>query len=114
MSSSTHWVEIDLLRTGDRPPELGGRSDYCVLLCRAGQAQRMQAWFFSLRDPLPTIVVPLDAPLADLPLKMSEVFSGVYDRAYYALQVDYSGPPVVPLGPADALWAEELLLEKRA
>ncbi|HBY98454.1 MAG TPA: hypothetical protein DEP84_31685, partial [Chloroflexi bacterium] len=28
MASGVHWIEIDLLRTGDRPPEVVGKSDY--------------------------------------------------------------------------------------
>lgn len=39
MSSAAHWIEIDLLRAGDRPPEVAGNSDYYALL-KARRARR--------------------------------------------------------------------------
>ncbi|GAC1401605.1 MAG: hypothetical protein NVSMB65_19040 [Chloroflexota bacterium] len=36
LASTTHWLEIDLVRAGERPPEVRGASDYYALLKRAG------------------------------------------------------------------------------
>lgn len=37
LASATNWVEIDLLRAGDRTPEARGIGDYYVLVRRAGE-----------------------------------------------------------------------------
>src|SRR5205085_6437042 len=50
--SSTHWLEIDLLRAGTRPPVIPPWGDYYAALHRAGVRDRLEAWFVSLRDRL--------------------------------------------------------------
>jgi hypothetical protein len=39
MASTTHWLELDLLRAGRRPPEVAKQSDYYALLKRGGPGQ---------------------------------------------------------------------------
>lgn len=75
MASGVHWIEVDVLRAGERPPEVVGRSDYYVLLKRGGQAGRFEVWFFDLRDRMPTIAVPLRPPFEDVPLDLQAVFN---------------------------------------
>ncbi len=104
-----HWIEIDLLRAGERHERLTGRSDYCVTLWRRGRGG-LYAWFIDLRDPLPTIAVPLRPPYEDLPLDLQRVLDETYDRAYYAESIDYTRPlPPPPLQPADAAWVKNTL-----
>lgn len=89
MSSKVHWIEIDLLRAGERPPELAGKSDYYALLKRGETPGPYEVWFFDLRDALPSIAVPLRPPFPD-----------------------YSAPlPQPRLRPADAKWAETRVQE---
>lgn len=68
MSSPAHWIEIDLLRAGERPPEVTGQSGYYALLNRGGSIGPFEVWYANLRDALPTIAVPLRPPHADVPL----------------------------------------------
>ncbi|MBC8163748.1 MAG: DUF4058 family protein [Roseiflexaceae bacterium] len=104
-SSRTHWIEIDLLRAGQRPVQLAGLSDYYVLLKRYGKLN-YEVWFADLRDPLPIIGVPLRAPHPDVPLDLQTILNGIYQRAYYAQSVDYTRRVAEPpLLPADANWA---------
>ncbi|CAA9590115.1 MAG: hypothetical protein AVDCRST_MAG88-4736, partial [uncultured Thermomicrobiales bacterium] len=91
LSSATHWIELDLLRGGERPSEVAGKSDYYALLRRGG-AFPYEVWYWDLRDPLPTIAVPLLPPHPDVPLDLGAVLAGVYKRAFYALSVDYTRP----------------------
>ena len=106
-ASQTHWIEIDLLRAGERPNEAAGRSDYYALLKRANQPD-LEAWFFDLRDRMPTIAVPLRPPFEDVPLNLQTILETVYTRGHYAEAIDYSGSPPLPrLRPADANWAAE-------
>lgn len=109
MASNTHWIELDLLRAGERPAVVRGQSDYYALLKRAG-IQPFEVWFTNLRDSLPTIAVPLRPPFADAPLDLQAAFATVYARGYYAASLDYTAPiPHPPLRPADAHWATNLL-----
>lgn len=108
MATNVHWIEIDLLRSGLRPPEVTGKSDYYVLLKRGGVLDVFEVWYIDLRNTLPTIAVPLRSGLADVPLDLQNAFSDMYRRAHYADSIDYSGlVPSPPLTTADALWVRE-------
>jgi len=108
LNSSTHWLEIDLLRVGARPPGMPSRGDYDAALHRVGSLNRLDAWFASLREPLPTVAVPLQPPFEDVPLDLQEVVGQVYDRYRYDTVIDYSEePPAPPLHAADAAWGRE-------
>jgi len=107
MTSPVHWLEIDLLRAGDRPAEVAARSDYYALLKRGGSSV-FEVWSIDVRDRLPTVAVPLVPPHADVPLDLQQALTLMYDRNYYAQRVDYSAVPPAPrLAPADAVWVEE-------
>lgn len=104
-ATRTHWIEIDLLRSGERPDEVAGKSDYYALLRRANGGGRLEVWYVDLRDPLPRIAVPLRAPHPDVVLDLQVAFNTIYTRARYADDIDYSRPvPPPPLRPADAAW----------
>lgn len=112
MASKAHWIEIDLLRAGERPEEVAGRSDYYALLKRSGVAGPYEAWLFDLRDTLPTIAVPLRPPFPDVPLNLQKAFEDTYTRGHYAEGVDYSANPPLPrLRPADMAWSKERVRE---
>lgn len=114
MRSSAHWLEIDLLRAGARPPDIPLQGDYNAVLHRAGDLNRLEAWFMALRDPLPTIAVPLRPPFEDVPLDLQDVVDTVYDRYRYDAGIDYDEePPAPPLRPADAAWARECIAKWR-
>lgn len=108
MASPAHWIEIDLLRAGERPAEVAGKSDYYALLKRAGQRGPLEVWFCDLRDPLPTIAVPLRSPFADVPLDLQVALDSAYAEARYDAQLNYAAkPPPPPLRRADAAWVGE-------
>lgn len=107
-ASSTHWLEIDLLRAGQRPVEVRDQGDYYALLKRAQRAWPYEGWFFNVRNPMPTIAVPLHPPYEDVPLDLQNIFHEMYVRARYAQSIDYSQPvPPPPLRPEDEAWARE-------
>lgn len=107
-STHTHWIEIDLLRAGERPAEVAGKSDYYMLLRQADAGGRLAVWYSDLRDRLPTIAVPLREPHNDALLDLQTVLDIVYDRAHYADEIDYTQPATPPpLRPADAAWVTE-------
>lgn len=110
MASRTHWLEIDLIRKGERPAEVAGRADYYALLKRGNRLRPYEVWFFDLPNPLPTVAVPLRPPHEDIPLDLQAVVADVYARARYAESLDYSAaPPPPPLNGEEAVWAQQLI-----
>lgn len=104
MAAPVHWVEIDLLRAGERPAEVAGQSDYYALLKRAELADEFDVWYFNLRDPQPVITVPLTAEYPDVVIDLQSAFATTYDR-YYAARLEYrEAPPPPRLQPADLSW----------
>jgi Protein of unknown function (DUF4058) len=107
-STRTNWIEIDLLRAGERPEEVAGNSDYYTLLHRAHAGGRLAVWYTDLRDHLPTISVPLREPHPDVLLDLQAALNQIYERAHYAEQIDYTEVvPQPPLRPADMAWVAE-------
>ena len=111
LAGNVHVIEIDLLRGGDRMPaeDMPG-CDYCVIVRRAEQLRRAGCWPLRLRDPLPPIPVPLQAPDPDARLDLQGLLHLVYDRAGYRYRI-YNNPPRPPLHPEDAKWAEAVVAE---
>ncbi len=114
LGSSTHLVEIDLLRTGE--PMLvfgdGTQNDYRILISRAKNRPQSDLYTFNLPDAIPFFPLPLrtgdSEPLVDL----QSLLAGIYDRASYDLVIDYSQQPVAQLSEQNAVWADALLREK--
>jgi hypothetical protein len=104
LASRASLVEIDLLRGGRRMPIDGlPRCDYYALVSRAADRPRAGLWSLTLRDPLPTIPIPLSAgPEPTVSLKT--LLDRVYDGAGFGYRI-YNGSPVPRLSPTDAAWA---------
>jgi hypothetical protein len=116
LNSPSHWVEIDLLRDGERVA-VGGEvpeHDYQVFVSRAHPGRR-RAWIWPIRlhQRLPVIPVPLREPDPDANLDLQELLTTVYDRAGYDLDVDYTRDPNPPLAAEQAAWARGVLAERR-
>src|SRR5262249_3643083 len=111
-TTQTGLVEIDLLRGGPRLPWVGlPTCDYYAIVSRAsGRSEdppRADVWPIRLRDPLPSIPIPLlpaePQPLLHLPAALHHIYDPGYSLFIYA------PPPEPPLAPADAVWAIQLL-----
>lgn len=120
LRSPVHLVEIDLLRSGERPgwelntPPLD--TDYVILVNRASDSEERtsEIWPIALNEPLPTVPVPLFPPDADVPLDLAAIFENVYNDAHYELRIDYSQPvPPPPLRPEMEAWWTERIPEPR-
>jgi len=112
--ANINLVEIDLLRAGphvlqlplSRYPE-SYRTPYKVCVRRRGGGTA-EIYRVPLREPLPTIRVPLRPDDADVPLELQALIERVYHHGRYD-DIDYTVPPVPPLSPEDSAWADELL-----
>jgi hypothetical protein len=111
LTSPVHVIEIDLLRRYPRMPfdDPLPPAHYLVMVCKAGERPRSSVWPISVRQPLPTIPIPLLSPDPPVPLELGQALRTAYERARYDLRVNYHQLPVPPLSSADAAWAEALL-----
>ena len=108
-------VEIDLLRSGrrvtavpkDRVPA-SHRTTYHVCISRGPRPGSWEVYRVSLRDPLPTIKIPLRESDVDVPLNLQFLIERCYHNGRYD-DLNYRVEPNPPLDPADATWAKELL-----
>ena len=107
-----HFVEIDLLRRGNHvmsvPESALKRAepfDYLACVNRWPARNRFELYPCRLRDPLPTIGIPLADPDPDAPLALQRALEHVYKTSGYELLVLYDEPCKPPLSPEDQEWA---------
>jgi hypothetical protein len=79
---------------------------------RADRPSLADVYRVALREPLPTIRIPLRRTDADVPLNLQTLIDAAYDNGRYADDIDYSKPPRPELAGPDAKWADGLLREQ--
>ena len=109
--STTHLIEIDLLRKGQRVPMLKPLPPalYFVFVGRAERRPIVDVWPIQLPMRLPEIPVPLLPGDPDVALDLQLALHTIYDALRYDLTIDYTRPPDVPLEGEAAAWANEHL-----
>jgi len=114
LSRSSHLVELDLLRGGDRLPLIGPvpAADYFAIVSRANRRPRCEVYAWTIRDPLPTIPIPLKRGDADAMLPLQDVFEIVYQRARYDLSMNYNSPLEPPFSSDESNWLNHLRQSK--
>lgn len=108
----THLLELDLLRGGQRIALLGELppAHYYAFLSRIERRPYTQIWPISLRNPLPTLPVPLLPPDPDVPLDLQAAVQACFDLVGYERLLDYTAPPPPPeLSAEDTAWVDEIL-----
>jgi Protein of unknown function (DUF4058) len=112
--SSTHFVEIDLLRQWEPMPILETQieSDYRILVSRRERRPFADLYAFNLTDSLPKFSLPLLADDLEPVIDLKTLLDLVYDRAVYRLQIDYNSDPIPVLNETEATWADELLKQQ--
>jgi hypothetical protein len=115
LQSSAHLVELDLLRGGQRLPttEPLPVADYYAIISREPRRPRARIYYWTLRDRLPELPIPLAGEDPDVRLDLQAAFDTAYDRAGYDLSLDYSAPVQPPLSDADAAWVRKVVTEAR-
>ncbi len=112
LRSDVHFLEIDLLRAGERTllEQLAPDTPYCISLSRADDRPYISVWPIPLNSRLPTIPVPLDFGDPDAVLPLSQIVASVYERGGYDAQIDYQQPvPPPALTSDEAVWVADLL-----
>lgn len=107
LGSPVHWVEIDLLREGDRflTNDILCDTDYFVHVSRANRRPRGSVWRIALAEQLPIIGIPLTGDVETFKVDLQAIVTEVYDTDSYDLTIDYKQGPNPPLKPAAAKWA---------
>lgn len=118
LGSSTHLVEIDLLRGGphftavplDFLRAAVGPFDYHVSIHRSDRPEDFLVYPIQLPEPLPEIAVPLLPGDPEVPIDLQAVFDHAYDVGPYRRRIRYAeSNPVPPLPPALLGWADGLV-----
>jgi hypothetical protein len=103
--NGANLVEIDLLRGGPPLPLRGvPPHDYRVLVGRRAEWPDIGVWPVRLRDPLPTVPVPLTPGVPEPTVDLQAVLHAAYDEGGYGVYI-YRGDPDPPLTADDATWA---------
>jgi hypothetical protein len=115
LDSTTHLVEIDLLRGGvhttavplDRLTDQVGTFDYQVSIHRF---EDFLVYPIRLEERLPEIAIPLLPGDPDVPIDLQAVFDRAYDIGPYRRRIRYpESRPVPPLRPDQVEWAKRVL-----
>jgi hypothetical protein len=114
LTSSTHLVEIDLLRSGKPMPMQGVAQlkDYRILISRSDNRPQAQLYAFNLQDAIPQVELPLKAGDNSPIVELKPILDGVYDRAGCRFRIDYSQPTTPALSGEAAAWVNTLLAEQ--
>jgi len=112
LGSSSHFIEIDLLRDNSPMPMIGVQesSDYRIIVSRANTRPVADLYSFKLQESIPNFALPLQPEDTELEVNLQSILLDVYDRGSYDLRIDYRQPiPPPKLSEADQIWADRLL-----
>jgi hypothetical protein len=87
--------------------------DYYVLVSRSEHRPDCEVYAWTIRDPLPTIPIPLLAPDPDVVFDLGALFATAYKRGHYAGSIDYAAPLTVVRKSEDRAWAEGIARRAR-
>lgn len=114
LNSTTHLVEVDLLRAFSPMPlaseAVQGAGQ--VLVSRSGDRPHANLYVFGLQEPLPTFPLPLQSEDAEPIVALQVLLNQVYDRAGFDYRIDYSLDPPAPLSENDQIWVAQQLQAK--
>ena len=113
--AGVNLVEIDLVRKGRWTFSVDEgalmereRAPYMICVFRATRSGVREFYSLPLRQPLPTIAIPLRPGDRDVALDLQQVINQAYEDGRYD-RTDYRRSLEPPLPPEDAAWASDLL-----
>ncbi len=116
ISARVNLVEIDLIRGGhfvlalpERKLPRKCQTPYSINVRRATQSDEANLYRVTLRDPLPTIPIPLRPTDRDAVLQLQSLLDECIERGRYHLKYQLSPDP--PLAADEEVWADQLLRE---
>jgi Protein of unknown function (DUF4058) len=110
LSSRTHLVEIDLLRSGESlPMSHNAPSDYHVLISRETDRPAADLYPFNLQDPMPNIPIPLQPSDPEPIIDLKQLIEDITVRSGYSHFINYNLDPTPTLSKPDQDWLDRLL-----
>jgi hypothetical protein len=109
LAGRTSLVEIDLLRAGVRMPfytDTPPVGDYYLFVSHAEWFPNASLWAFTVKDPIPSLDVPLRTGDESAVLDLNSLVHATYDENRYFERIDYSVPPSPRFRGALKDWAE--------
>jgi hypothetical protein len=116
LGSSTHLIELDLLRGGRQMEILGNPKTtlYSILVSRSHRRPDVELYRVALQQPLPNIWIPLKLDEPEVIAPLQSAFQQVFREARYGTRIDYrQQPPPPTLSKADQAWLDEQLASIR-
>ena len=90
------------------------RTDYRILISRGATRPKAKLATFNVRQPIPSIPIPLLPEDGEPDLDLGAVFHALYDRARFDLRLNYAKPPVPPLKKEVVDWARSIVESARS
>ncbi|NEQ37656.1 MAG: DUF4058 family protein [Okeania sp. SIO3I5] len=114
LDTLTNFIEIDLLRRGQRIPILNHKnnSHYQILVSRGKQRPRADLYAFNLQNQIPEFPLPLRPEDTEPIIDLQGLLTTIYDVGSYDLKIDYTQKPVPELSENDATWANNWLQQQ--
>ena len=113
-SSTTHLVEIDLLRDGTPMPVVGYDEDapYRLMVSRNELRPSADLYPFTLQSRIPEIPIPLLSMDEEPTLNLGAILDDIYLRSYLGRGLNYQIDPSGPLLDRDREWIDLRLREQ--
>ncbi len=114
LDTLTNFIEIDLLRRGQRMPILDHKNEshYQILVSRGKQRPRADLYAFNIQNQIPEFPLPLRPEDTEPIIDLQALLNNIYDVGSYDLKIDYSQKPVPELSENDATWADNWLRQQ--
>ena len=113
-SSTTHLVEVDLLRDGIPMPVIGfdASDPYRLMVSRNELRPSADLYPFVLQSRIPQIRIPLLNPDEEPVLNLGAILDDIYERSYLGRNLDYQIDPSGPMSQHDREWLDVRLRER--
>lgn len=114
LDSLTNFIEIDLLRRGQRMPISNhkNKNHYRILVSRGKQRPRADLYAFNIQNKIPEFPLLLRPEDTEAIIDLQALLNNIYDIGSYDLKIDYTQKPVPELSENDALWADTWLRQE--
>jgi hypothetical protein len=116
LQQRVHLVELDLLLRGPRMPfrESLPAGHFFAMVSRADRRPDCGIYPWTIRDPLPTIPIPLEAPDADVAIDLQHVFTTTFERGPFDQLVRYDEPVGISMADDMRTWVGDRLRSTRS
>jgi hypothetical protein len=109
LRKTVHLVELDLLLRGPRLPlkQRLPKAHYYAFISRSDRRPDCDVYHWTIRDPLPVIPIPLEAPDHDVAIDLQDVFTQTFRRGPFDHLVEYDKPIGLPLADEVDAWVRK-------